>query len=87
MSTQRAFVIQFGQRPADSPDWFQGRVDHVGTGEATHFTSPRELLDFLFRLIGHRAVPLAAAAGAAPDAGPAAPAPEPQRGPRSRPRS
>ena len=89
MSTQRAFVIQFGQRPAGSPDWFQGRVEHVGTGEATHFTSPRELLDFLFRLIGHRAAALAAAAGAAPDPAPAPAAPPPvtRRGPRSRPRS
>jgi len=83
MSTQRAFVIQFGQRPPDTPEWFQGRIEHVGTGEATHFASPRELLDFLFRLVGHPAAAVAATAGCA--AGTPAPAPQSRRGPRQRP--
>jgi len=67
MSTQRAFVIQFLQHPAE-PDGFAGRVEHVATGEASHFASPDDLLAFLFRVSGRRAAgasPCAAAASAA----------------------
>ena len=65
MSTQRAFVIQFGPRPFGSPDWFEGKVEHVATGEATRFGSPHELLDFLFRLMDQREVAAASATAAA----------------------
>lgn len=69
MSTQRAFVIQFLQRP-DDPDGFTGRVEHVATGETAHFASEGDLLAFLHRLNGRQtASPApradAAAAGAA----------------------
>jgi len=93
MSTQRAFVIQFLQRPND-PDGFTGRVEHVATGETVHFASEDDLLGFLHRLNGRqtasgepRTDAAAAAAGAA--TGPARdrePAPPP-RAPRRRGRS
>ncbi|MFN8601615.1 MAG: hypothetical protein U0842_14200 [Candidatus Binatia bacterium] len=74
MSTQRAFVIQFLQRPG-SDDGFTGRAEHVGSGEAVHFNTPDELIVFLSRLNGQVVRPAAkpradaAAAGAgAPDA-------------------
>lgn len=74
MSTQRAFVIQFLQRPG-SDDAFTGRAEHVGSGEAVHFNTPDELIVFLSRLNGQVVRPPgapradAAAAGAgAPDA-------------------
>jgi hypothetical protein len=69
MSTQRAFVIQFLQRPGDE-DGFTGRIEHVGSGEAARFTNPDELIAFLARLNGRTARPPespradAAAAGA-----------------------
>lgn len=73
MSTQRAFVIQFLQRPHE-PEGFAGRVEHVATGEAAHFASPDELLAFLFRLTGRQpaTTELRAAAAAAAAASPTA---------------
>jgi hypothetical protein len=56
MSTQRAFVIQFLQRPGDE-DGFTGRVEHVGSGEVARFTTPDELMAFLTRLNGQIARP------------------------------
>ena len=35
MSTQRAFVIQFQPRTAATPERFEGRVEHVGSGAAS----------------------------------------------------
>lgn len=52
MSTQRAFVIQFLPRTTATPERFEGRIEHVGTGEAMRFASPPELLDFVSRLLG-----------------------------------
>ena len=52
MSTQRAFVIQFQPRTAATPERFEGRVEHVGSGAATHFASPGDLLEFVSRLLG-----------------------------------
>jgi hypothetical protein len=82
MSTQRAFVIQFGPRPPGSPEWFAGKVEHVATGEATRFASPQELLDFLFRLMAPRseaAATIGPAAAALPPVGMVGPSP-PRRG-------
>lgn len=70
MSTQRAFVIQFLQR--EGVDDFTGRVEHVGSGEVAHFTTPDELIRFLDRRNGQPAQAPArpratgAAAGTAP---------------------
>lgn len=77
MSTQRAFVIQFLQRPGSDDD-FTGRAEHVGSGEAVHFSTPDELIHFLSRLNGQRTRPpaqpradaAAAAAGASGGARP-----------------
>ncbi|HEY8518397.1 MAG TPA: hypothetical protein VIS07_23030 [Candidatus Binatia bacterium] len=55
MSTQRAFVIQFLPRTAAAPERFEGRIEHVGSGEAADFRSPLELIDFLSRLLGGHA--------------------------------
>ncbi|MBY0277345.1 hypothetical protein K2Z84_18595 [Candidatus Binatia bacterium] len=71
MSTQRAFVIQFLPREGTADD-FTGRVEHVGSGEVTHFTTSEELIRFLDRRNGRipqapeRARVAGAAAGAAP---------------------
>lgn len=77
MSTQRAFVIQFRQG-AGAEGSFTGRVEHVGSGEATHFTTPEELIRFLDRQNG-RAVPARSCADAA--AASTWVAPRPRRGP------
>lgn len=77
MSTQRAFVIQFLQREG-AEDAFTGRVEHVGSGEVAHFTTPDELILFLERRNG-RTAPAPARSHAATAAGTAPP--PPRRGP------
>jgi len=50
-----AFVVQLSPALLESPDFFQGRVEHVLSGEAQRFSSPDELLAFLGRVGGRGA--------------------------------
>ncbi|MBM4246771.1 MAG: hypothetical protein FJ148_23760 [Deltaproteobacteria bacterium] len=68
MSTQRAFVIHFLQRPGQA-DAFAGRAEQVGSGETAHFDSPDELIGFLSRLLGRATRPPARQRAAAAAAG------------------
>lgn len=47
----RAFVIQFGSETAPAQDLFEGRVEHIRSGQALHFQSLPELLAFVKRLL------------------------------------
>jgi hypothetical protein len=47
MSTQRAFVIQFRPEANVEQGRWEGRVEHVASGQARHFQSLDELLTFL----------------------------------------
>lgn len=51
MSTQRAFVIQFRPEADVAQGQWIGRVEHVASGQATHFRSLEELLSFVTRLL------------------------------------
>lgn len=51
MSTQRAFVIQFRPGTDVQREEFEGRVEHVASGQAAHFHSLDELLAFLKRML------------------------------------
>jgi len=51
MSTQRAFVIQFRPETDVKQGRFEGRVEHVASGQAAHFHSLDELLAFLARVL------------------------------------
>lgn len=39
-----AFVVQFQAFPSPDEERFEGRIEHVGTGEVAHFHSADELL-------------------------------------------
>jgi hypothetical protein len=51
MPTQRAFVIQFRPEADVKQGRFEGRVEHVASGQAAHFHSLDELLAFLARVL------------------------------------
>jgi hypothetical protein len=49
LSIQRAFVVHVGAAGGPGRRRFIGRVEHLASGESTHFSSLRELLAFLDR--------------------------------------
>jgi hypothetical protein len=42
LPTHRAFVVQARAQPSGSPLVWDGRVEHVVSGQATHFHAPIE---------------------------------------------
>jgi hypothetical protein len=51
LSSQRSFVVQFRADTGAQPAAFDGRVEHVTSGQATLFSSPEELLAFITRVL------------------------------------
>lgn len=51
LSPHRAFVVQFRAETQVETGRFVGRVEHVVSGQATHFTSLEELLAFIGRVL------------------------------------
>jgi len=51
---ERAFVVQFRQSTQPEPDWFNGRVEHVMSGQFASFESPRELKAFFRRVLNQQ---------------------------------
>lgn len=51
MSAQHAFVVQFTSDADPASDQCTGRVEHVASGQATHFQSEEELLAFCSRVL------------------------------------
>ena len=51
LPTNRAFVVQFRAQPCGAPLGWEGRVEHVVSGQATHFHSLEELLAFIRRVL------------------------------------
>ena len=47
LSASRAFVVQFRDETDVEMGRFMGRVEHVISGNATHFSSLQELLAFI----------------------------------------
>jgi len=47
LSVRRAFVVQFRDTPAAARWVWQGRVEHIASGQVGTFTSRAELLAFL----------------------------------------
>jgi len=52
--SDRAFVVQFAVGPADG-DPFRGRVEHLASGQVTHFDSLGDLAEFVALVLGGRA--------------------------------
>ena len=50
----RAFVVQLTAQAAGTPAGFQGRVEHVASGQATHFHTVAECLGFMARVLCER---------------------------------
>jgi hypothetical protein len=51
LPTNRAFVVQFRAQPPWVPLSWDGRVEHVASGQMTHFHSLEELLAFIRRVL------------------------------------
>jgi hypothetical protein len=51
LSPHRAFVVQFRARLNVARGRCAGRVEHVVTGQTTHFASLEELLAFMARVL------------------------------------
>jgi hypothetical protein len=51
LPTNRAFVVQFRAQPADAPLSWEGRVEHLTSGQVLRFQAPEELLAFLARVL------------------------------------
>ena len=51
LPTNRAFVVQFRAQPPGATLAWDGRVEHVVSGEMTHFHSLDELLAFICHVL------------------------------------
>jgi hypothetical protein len=51
LPTNRAFVVQFRAQPSGASRGWEGRVEHVVSGQATHFHSLQELLTCIRRVL------------------------------------
>jgi hypothetical protein len=51
LPTNRAFVVQFRSSPSDTTLSWEGRVEHLHSGQVLRFHSPEELLTFLARVL------------------------------------
>ena len=57
LPTNRAFVVQMRAQPPGAPLVWDGRVEHVVSGQMTHFHSPEELLAFIRRVLAGVSTP------------------------------
>jgi hypothetical protein len=46
-----AFVVQLREGTALTPEALHGRVEHIVSGQATHFSSVEDLLTFIVRVL------------------------------------
>ena len=51
LPAQRAFLVQVHAEAEVAQGRLAGRVEHVVSGQATHFASPEELLAFIARVL------------------------------------
>ena len=51
LPSNRAFVVQFRSQPADASLLWQGRVEHLTSGQVLRFHTREELLTFLARVL------------------------------------
>ena len=57
LPTDRAFVVWLRAQPSEAPFAWDGRVEHVVSGQATHFHSLEELLAFISRVLADTQAP------------------------------
>jgi hypothetical protein len=51
LPTNRAFVVQFGAQTSGAPSVYEGRIEHLVSGQVTRFHSLDELLAFMIRVL------------------------------------
>jgi hypothetical protein len=51
LPTNLAFVVQFRAQISGAPVVWNGRVEHIVSGQATHFHSQEELMAFISRVL------------------------------------
>jgi hypothetical protein len=51
LPTNRAFVVQFRAPPTDGSPRYEGRVEHLVSGQVARFHSFEELLAFMIRVL------------------------------------
>jgi hypothetical protein len=51
LPTNRVFVVQFRTQPAGAPSRYDGRVEHLVSGQVARFHSLEELLAFMIRVL------------------------------------
>jgi hypothetical protein len=51
LPTNRAFLVQFRAQPPETPMAWEGRVEHVVSGQVTHFHTLEALLAFMRRVL------------------------------------
>ena len=51
LPTNRVFVVQFRIQPPGAPSGYDGRVEHLVTGQVARFHSLEELLAFMIRVL------------------------------------
>jgi hypothetical protein len=51
LPTNRAFVVQLREQPPGAPLAWDGRVEHIVSGQMMHFHSLAELLAFIRRVV------------------------------------
>jgi hypothetical protein len=51
LPTNRVFVLQFRAPSPEAPLSWEGRVEHLTSGQVARFHSPEELLAFLHRVL------------------------------------
>ena len=49
-----AFVVQLREGTALTPEALHGRIEHIVSGQATHFSSLEDLLAFMVRVLRQR---------------------------------
>jgi hypothetical protein len=57
LPTNRAFVVQLRAQPPGAPLAWDGRVEHVVSGQKTHFHSLEELLACIGRILAGLSAP------------------------------
>jgi len=51
LPTDRAFVVQFRTQPTGAPSAYDGRVEHLVSGQVARFHALEELLAFMVRVL------------------------------------
>ena len=51
LPSNRAFVLQFRTQPTDAPLSWEGRIEHLTSGQVLRFHAPEELLAFIARML------------------------------------